>query len=197
MAKKRDINAFQEINGAFAEGKLKKFNDYNQTDAGSRILDMGSFTNDLYIEFMRSWAYRARGMLIDSWQELTLNEIFKDKRDQTTFLASQNDPSALPFLLADYPLYDEKLYYSDGNGNHLIVDKLDDLPIHRINLHQDFKDSSLKEILSADKELKQILFTDGDILQTKLFTLAPNQNLYLFDPINNEKRSFFDLEGWS
>jgi hypothetical protein len=195
MAKKRDLNAFEEVNGAFIEGKLKKFNDYKQMDGCSKVADMRPFAKDIYLEFMRSWAYRTQGVLVDSWQQLTFNEIMKNKKEGQILLACQNDSNTLPFLCTKPSTY--KLNFTDENGHHFIGDTLNDFPLTGINLPQDFKDSSLKDILLADKSLKQILFTDGDTMQTKLFTLLPGQNLYLFNPQSNKKRSFFDLGGWS
>ncbi|MBA2369690.1 MAG: hypothetical protein H0V82_11795 [Candidatus Protochlamydia sp.] len=194
MAKKRDLNAYEEVNGAFASGNLKIFDDYKQMDGGSRIADMKPFSIDIYLEFMRSWAYRTQGILVDSWQQLTLNEIMKNNTNNSIFFSCQNDSKAFPFLCSKPPIY--KLNFIDENGSHL-VDTLEDLPLTNIVLPNNFENTCLKEIILTDKACKQIFVINGNNIQTKLYTLLPNQNLYLYNPQNNKKRSFFDLEGWS
>jgi hypothetical protein len=101
MAKKKDLNAFEEVNGAFVEGKLKTFEDYAKID-GSQRMRYKQIFNYSYKEFMSSWAYRTQGIRLDSWKNLSLKTIHKNFDDyqngKMAIYGLENDKNTLDLL---------------------------------------------------------------------------------------------------
>lgn len=75
MAKKRDLAAYQEVNGAFAEGKLQTFEDYTRIDGSKRVKKMHFSSEKAYGAFMDSWGYRSFGFKVDDWRSIRLYDI--------------------------------------------------------------------------------------------------------------------------
>ncbi len=74
MAVRQDLTAFEEVNGAFLEGRLLSFEDYKKITGSPRIQSLKDTTCDCS-SFMLSWAYRTFSLTINAWWELTLNEL--------------------------------------------------------------------------------------------------------------------------
>lgn len=79
ILKKRDLNAFEEVNGAFADGKLKRFEDYATIGSSRRLRDASGVPAASYEPFMLSWAHRCKGLSVDRWQDVTLQDIISIK----------------------------------------------------------------------------------------------------------------------
>lgn len=82
ILKKRNVDAFEEVNGAFAEGKLKRYEDHAGITCKKPLRDASSVPDSSYAPFMLSWAHRRLGMSVDRWQDVALQDIlkFKSKR---------------------------------------------------------------------------------------------------------------------
>ncbi|MCE5317420.1 MAG: hypothetical protein LLG04_08705 [Parachlamydia sp.] len=77
ILKKRDLNAFEEVNGAFAEGKLLRFEDHASIGSSKKLRDASSIAKTRYLPFMLSWIHRSKGLTVDRWQDVTLEEVVK------------------------------------------------------------------------------------------------------------------------
>lgn len=75
ILKTRDLNAFEDVNGAFAEGMLKRFEDHEAIRPSKRLRDASSVPSASYQSFMLSWVHRCKGLTIDRWQDATLREV--------------------------------------------------------------------------------------------------------------------------
>lgn len=75
IAKKRDLDAFEEVNGAFAHGQLQRFEDYSTIDGTHRMRDASSLSPEHYLPFMQSWGYRALGFRVNRWQDITMSDL--------------------------------------------------------------------------------------------------------------------------
>lgn len=75
MLKERNLDAFEKVNGAFADGKLKRFEDYKTIQTSKGIRDASSLSNTCYRTFMDSWLYRCHGLPMDDWREITLKDV--------------------------------------------------------------------------------------------------------------------------
>lgn len=76
MAEQQDLEAYQEVNGAFLDkGRLLHFEDYKKISGAPKIRSLSgkSYT---YESFMISWRYRMLGWTVNTWEEFSLQEIF-------------------------------------------------------------------------------------------------------------------------
>jgi len=74
MAKKCNLNAFEEVNGAFLDGKLTRYEDYDHIETSNKVRNIGTRTPD-YKSFMRSWALRICGFNVDDWKQIPLSQM--------------------------------------------------------------------------------------------------------------------------
>ena len=74
MALRKDLTAFEEVNGAFLAGRLRCFEDHKKIAGSSRVQSLKDKTCD-YRTFMLSWTYRSFGLTVNAWWQLSLNEL--------------------------------------------------------------------------------------------------------------------------
>jgi hypothetical protein len=74
MAKKLDLNAFEEVNGAFIEGKLVKYENFSQIETVKKVKDVSSRALE-YKPFMHSWALRICGFSANDWKQIPLSDL--------------------------------------------------------------------------------------------------------------------------
>lgn len=107
MAKKQDFEAYKEVNGAFAEGKLKTFEDLHKIDGSPLLSDASSIPKKNYDSFMRSWGHRAFGLKCDSWKEIPLSDLttMDDcERRRTFYELTSNAPVSCRFNNSEHDL---------------------------------------------------------------------------------------------
>lgn len=75
IAKTGDCNAYQQVNAAFAEGQLNKFEDYIHIDTTKKLLRGDRIPVEKYRPFFRSWGHRLVGVRAERWQDITIKEI--------------------------------------------------------------------------------------------------------------------------
>jgi len=90
MGKQKKLEAFEEVNGAFLEGRLRCFEDYNNISGAQKIRSLKD-KNHSYDSFMRSWAYRSVGLTVNRWEELSLQQIFNMVSFEERFSDMQGD----------------------------------------------------------------------------------------------------------
>lgn len=172
MYKSKDLEAYQEVSGAFAEGKLKRFEDYKQISKAKKIQSFDkSHSRDLYDKFMRSWVYRTFGFLVDTWEELKPSHVQLAKMS-IYFL--ENDPEYPEFP----PRYKNSSHFviEDENGLELTINNLNEMPKKQeIPLNKD--DSvTLGELVSSSNEKRLLIFEEGEN-QPRLYRLLPHQRI--------------------
>lgn len=77
LAKKLDLEAYQEVNGAFLDGRLKTYEDHKNIGGSRRVKDLINIKTHAYDyrPFMDSWALRICGFKVNKWQEIALKDI--------------------------------------------------------------------------------------------------------------------------
>jgi hypothetical protein len=101
MAAQQDLEAYQEVNGAFLKGRLRHFEDYEKISGAPKIRSLAGkkYKYDYdYDSFMLSWKYRMIGLRVNSWQELSLREIF-DKNPTSDSFALLSKEQKMPVFL--------------------------------------------------------------------------------------------------
>jgi len=172
MYKKKDLNAFEEVNGAFSEGKLKRFEDYKQISGSKKIRSFsGSSSKDLYDKFMRSWAYRTQDMLVDTWEEINLTSRLQESEKMEIYYL-ENNPNFPPGNISS-----EQIFIVDKKGTELTINSLNDMPKEQeIPLSTD--DSVvLGSLASPNKEKRLLIFEYGQN-QPRLYRLLPHQQVF-------------------
>lgn len=85
IAKRQKLNAYREVNGAFAEGRLNTFEDIAMIDEAKPIQDASKISKSKYKHFMQSWAYRSGGLKVDEWQDLTFADLLENVSTKMNF----------------------------------------------------------------------------------------------------------------
>jgi hypothetical protein len=97
MAARQDLEAYQEVNRTFLEGRLRRFEDYEKISGARKIRSLAG-EKYTYDSFMLSWKYRMIGLRVDSWQELSLQEIFAKKPISDSIALLSKDKKLPEFL---------------------------------------------------------------------------------------------------
>lgn len=110
IAESGDLNAYQEVNGAFFEGKLKTFEDIRHIPGSKKMAEAAKISRDRYLDFMKSWVCRCLGypcddvknMPVSYISKMHLNEPFlvyvNQKGEPETVKFSLNTPSRIPYI---------------------------------------------------------------------------------------------------
>lgn len=115
MARKNSIEAYKEVNGAFAAGKLKTFEDIDKIDGSVEMEDASRVDRDNYKSFMRSWAYRSVNIPVDSWKDLPVKfldlQLIPGREDEIYFIIDRSFIGSYSV----YPLRGGKFALNDGS----------------------------------------------------------------------------------
>lgn len=110
IAESGDLDAYQEVNGAFFEGKLKTFEDIYHIPSTTRVANAQAISRDHYIDFMKSWVCRCYGYPCDDIKNIpisylsriNLNDPFliyiNKKGEPETTLISLKEASRIPYI---------------------------------------------------------------------------------------------------
>jgi len=113
MAVRKDLTAFEEVNGAFLKGRLRCFEDYKKIAGSPRVQSLKNKTCD-YRTFMLSWTYRTFGLTVNAWWQLTLNELSQMQGQfADEMISCYLDKSSLP-----------KIYFSSGSTLEIVSSSL-------------------------------------------------------------------------
>lgn len=77
LMKSASMDAYREVNGAFASGVMQSFEDYQKIGNYQPIENLSTFAID-NSSFVNSWKYRALGLKVDDWRDFTLEDLMKD-----------------------------------------------------------------------------------------------------------------------
>lgn len=176
MAKKRSLDAFEEVNGAFLNGALKSFEDIEKIDGSVKVKDLKGKQCE-YKDFMRSWAYRTYNLKADHWKDLTLEQLCpqKEKGIKKLFFCP-HDLCLIPQL---YKLNENiELIFDDGNGSKTPINNFDELlklNVKNSQLFENFLSDSLGKYIAKNKNELNVAFLDKDNHKLWLLTLTPGQ----------------------
>lgn len=188
MAKRLDLNAYQEINGAFLEGKLVKYEDFSQIETVKKVKDIGSSVL-VYKPFMRSWALRICGFQAHDWKQIPLSELVKpieSGEGQIGIYALKSDdfPKGCCFKkgLCDLILEDE-------HGNEISI--FDE----NISLGKPLSDSSatIESLSPKVSGTKHFLILNKGNEEPHLFRPLPGQKLYGIEHLSDGQIRKFSL----
>lgn len=123
--KQRNLEAYQEVNGAFLEGRLKSFEDHSKIDGSKKVKRVDSFPD--YKFFMNSWMYRFLGIKKDDWKEILASDLTPASRkgNISAYILRKNQLPSLIFSSAT--TLEETFLVSDANGNKIALQNIDDV----------------------------------------------------------------------
>lgn len=90
IAKEKDVEAYQTVNGAFMEGKLKTFEDYTKITGSKRVADATAVSEEKTKPFCQSWVYRNIGFKQDNWEDMTIQELQLEMNDHEEYIFNCN-----------------------------------------------------------------------------------------------------------
>jgi len=170
IAKRRDVNAYQEVNGAFLQGRLNTFEDHARIDGASRKKTV-STTPASYAKFMNSWAYRSYGYSVDDWCQLPLSDL---TNGVLTFPGADitwikiNSNQKLPMVRDD--TFNREPGVDKGDGIFI--------PIDSANLEEIFYDCPPKTFADIMKDKNDyLIFSKKNNPKLKIFKLRPGEKL--------------------
>ncbi len=181
----RDLNVYQKVNGAFAKGAFRTFEDYNKDLKDMpAIQKLENHDNSAYYQsFMNSWLYRAVGLKVDDWKEIPISsflpKVVSDDPEQvvegTTFFTLTTDIKNPPVLNesrnacltddAEKPNIDSSQKFEDA---------LDAL--HEIALPNDLQ-TPISSLLPSGNE-KRILVREINSPTLKLYEMPPGKAFF-------------------
>lgn len=162
IGKTHDLEAYQEVNGAFAEGRLKTFEDHVKISGAKKIKSFSSANRDLYKAFTSSWAYRALMCLHDDWKKVQVSElnVHPLRRNFTFLYVLRNNPK--------HPSTD----FSVEHVDHIINAN----PQNKIELIWKKNNSGQEQVISDIDDLKHVFKEISVTPQTALEDLKPVHN---------------------
>jgi hypothetical protein len=178
IAKKRNLEAYQEVNGAFLEGRLNTFEDYVHID-GASCKKTVSTTPASYAKFMESWAYRSYGYVVDHWHQLPLSDLADGKLTYpyATLTCIKLDGSPLPKGACTNPeLKDIQWEFGvdKGDGIFIPIHSIDTLELEEVKF--DRTPQTLGEVIPQDKSIRYIFCEKGNP-HLKIVHLRPGEKL--------------------
>jgi len=175
IAKRRDMDAYQEVNGAFLEGRLNTFEDYACIDGASSRKKTVTTIPASYTKFMNSWAYRSYGYTVDDWRQLPLSDLTNEALifpNTDTTCINLESKLELPIINSsfDSDSYHLELGLEKGDGVFI--------PIKSANLEEISYDSTPKTFADAikNKNVCYILYEKNNP-KLKIFNLRPGEKL--------------------
>lgn len=153
IAKDKNLDAYKKVNGAFYDQQLKAFEDIEKISQAQEIVVMPPSTQKnnwekAQYEFLISLACRTYGVKQNSWEEVTVKDIFPT-------LAWQNKYNQMPISYCCFenvsgylkvPTYHDSIIYSAENiseGEKIFVN--DTTPFGQL-----FQDKTLSLFISQD-----------------------------------------------
>lgn len=182
MAIKKDLGAFAEVNGAFLENRLQRFEDYKKISGAQKIRSLKG--NYSYDQFISSWAHRSVSLEVDSWDQLSWHQ-FVDRMIQT----SKGDDTLImvPLKLTDFPDYYnqcfERTFVIESAGRKYAIENAGSLLEPRRILLSDLSIPIRNTILQ--KKSTYLLFIEKATAKVHLFQLAPGQKVYYCAKLSN------------
>ena len=145
MGVRKDLTAFEEVNGAFLEGRLRCFEDYNKITGSSRIPSLKDKAYN-YRTFMLSWLYRSFGLTANSLWQLTLNELSNMQGQfDAEMMSCYLNKSYLPkfYSCSDFNL---EIFSSSSQRKKITAQTVDTLNLFvNPDLHAPMKDALFKD----------------------------------------------------
>jgi hypothetical protein len=178
IAKKRNLEAYQEVNGAFLDGRLNTFEDYMRIDGASRK-KIVSTTPASYAKFMDSWAYRSYGYAVDHWHQLPLSDLAEGKLTYpyAGLTCIKLDGSPFPKGTCTNPELKEiqwEFGVDKGDGIFIPIHSIDTLELEEVKF--DRAPQTLGEVIPKDKSIRYI-FCEKDNTHLKIVHLRPGEKL--------------------
>ena len=178
MYQKKNLEAFAEVNGAFLEGKLQRFEDYTKVEGSQKIPILNSEKAD-YASFMRSWAYRTRGIKFDTWEEMPITTIqhplpmpYEPDGVMKTYCL-QKDPHLPPYFICAYSaLIIANNHKECSATSFATMPKEQEIVIEDIN-------GTLGSLTQSGE--KRLLVFENNNPTPRLYRLLPDQKLYTVD----------------
>jgi hypothetical protein len=168
MYKQKNLDAFEEVNGAFAEGKLKRFEDCKKIDGSRRIRSFEeNSSKDLYNQFMCSWAYRTQGFLVDTWEEI--KPLSPDEEGEIAIYYLSKHSNFPPDVQCT------RQFFLIEKEKKLVIDTLINMPKEQeIPLNKD-DTITLGSLLSSKHERRLLIFEKKEV---RMYRLLLHQELF-------------------
>ncbi len=175
IAKTKDFDAYQDIHGAFANGSLQQFEDYDKCNSDNRMQDASTVKSTSYRAFMDSWAYRSVG-LPKKWEELTLQDFqnllskISCKSQVSAFCIKQN--TFIEVSIDSFP--------NDNNSEKMelcIKSGADVQQAIPINNDFDFESTVLDSLIPKDAKTKFIILHNSKTNQIQFYRINSNEKL--------------------
>lgn len=145
MAKKRDLEAYQEVNGAFLEGRLQRFEDHEKIDGAKKVKVVTRDVN--WTRFMDSWFDRRLGLAKDDWRDISMFELALGCDDGAT----SGDMAIYMFTKDRVPAVENTISRNDhvdliwkGPTGEIVIKDFKDVPLERVPFNDQM---SIREIL--------------------------------------------------
>ena len=184
MYKQKSLEAFEEVNGAFIEGKLQTFEDYTKIEGSSRVRTIKGGDNSSYTNFMRSWAYRTQGLKIDTWEGISTEMLQEGMmQGRMRFYCLHKDLNPFPKWAGIY-----SAIIVDSEGNERSIKDLPSMPKEQEIPIAEGNDTLGSLAVSGEKRL--LVFEEKNP-EPQLYRLLPGQKLYNEDW--NGKRSIINF----
>lgn len=77
IACKGSLDAYQEVNGAFSNDRIKKFSDLHLINGSPKVkkVDPSKIPYQSYLNFLKSWAFEIYDYAISDWREVPLKDL--------------------------------------------------------------------------------------------------------------------------
>src|SRR5262249_47789404 len=184
MALRKDLTAFEEVNGAFLEGRLRRFEDHKKIAGSPRVESLKNKTYD-YRTFMLSWLYRSFGLTVNAWWELTLNELshFQSHHYNGEMLSCYLTKSCLPKFYSSFD-FNLEIVSSPLQRKKITANTLDTLNVFsNPDLHVPMEDALFK-----DNQSYLLVFIKGDP-QPHLYPLKTGEKVEYSQPDKKIEKS--------
>lgn len=181
MFKRKDLNAYQEVNGAFSEGKFKTFEDYKNIDGSKKIRSLAGQGKEIYERFMRSWAFRIEGLTVDNWQDFTIEDFIQNQQiydGVLNFYSLTNSPDIFPKKHPRAP----RLIIANPDGTQLSISDCSHLPSEQ-KIPFPSMNSTLGSLFTSNDGSSRLymMFDKNHPSSPQIFRLLPGQQLYEID----------------
>lgn len=168
-----DLDAYQEVNAAFANGQLNRFEDCLTIDRTQRLRNADRVPKDNYRPFMHSWTLRSENICADRWQDINIAMIMK-----TTLKDNEFGFAMIPHQKVIFPCMKDQDYSGFKISSFEVIGDVGGVESPIIPCHGLTAQTTLGSLILADKD-QVLIFEKGKELPS-LYTLSSGRNVCRF-----------------
>lgn len=164
MAKTGHFNGYKQVNAAFANRQLNRFEDYQQIARNGSLKDAGKLDRERTRPFLESWIFRSLHLPANRWQDLKVKDISKIGVFPTMLDFFRFQPGEAVYASGHTDL-ETKPEIIPGSRQWILVDlqgQQRPLPQDRlIRMEENFEQSTFGELVPTSKDEIRLLIRSG------------------------------------